>query len=219
VTDSKVTDFYDEAYFKRQSQDGLIQGKANAFMFEPFIKPTDNVLDFGCGGGFLLASLPGRSRIGVEINEHAAANARQMGLDRVLSRTEDAPSDWADVVMSSHALEHVEEPMATLRDLKRILRPGGVMIIVTPYDAVSMAYSDNDPDRHLFGWSPSNLGNLARAAGLTVLEAKEIKHRWPPGWAFIWKTFGPTIFHFTAKLCARIRRNRMQIRLVARKPV
>ena len=68
MTSTKITDFYDQAYFDRQARDGLIQGKANVFMFEEFIRPTDNVLDFGCGGGFLLAAITAKARIGVEIN-------------------------------------------------------------------------------------------------------------------------------------------------------
>lgn len=218
MSGSEITNFYDQAYFSRQSREGAIQGKANLFMFEPFVRPTDNVVDFGCGGGFLLASLTAGSRVGIEINEYAAANARQIGIEKVVSGTEEVSSASADVVISSHALEHVESPLATVRELVRILRPGGLMVIVTPYDSLSIAFSETDPDRHLFGWSPSNLGNLAKAAGLTVLESREIKHRWPPGWVFIWKNFGPAFFHLIAGLYARVRRNRTQIRMVARKP-
>jgi len=106
-----------------------------------------------------------------------------------------------------------------MRNFFRVLKPGGTLVVVTPYDDPRFAYREDDPDRHLYGWSPSNLGNLARAVGFEVHEAKEIRHRWPPKWNLILNYLGASAFHFACRLYGSLKRDRTQIRLVARKPL
>ena len=214
----KASDFYNDVYFRRQAPHGAIQAKANLFKFAGFVRPDSNLLDYGCGGGFLLAALKVKDRIGIEINPVAVAHANSIGISKVFTDTRPVPDAWADCVISNHALEHVEDPTKAMREFFRILKTGGNLVIVTPYDSVSTKYKEDDPDRHLFGWSPSNLGNLARVSGFDVIEATEIRHRWPPKWDLIWKYFGPSAFHFGSRIYGGLRRGRTQVRLVARKP-
>ena len=47
---------------------GEFGGKANLFKFKKYISKKDNVLDFGCGGGFLLNNLDCNYKAGIEIN-------------------------------------------------------------------------------------------------------------------------------------------------------
>lgn len=214
-----ASDFYDETYFKRQSPNGKIQGQANLFKFEEFITPAFNVVDFGCGGGFLLDAITAADKIGIEINPIAAACAKALGLTKVYPDTLAVDSSWADVVISNHALEHVEEPTKAFHEFNRILKPGGKLVVVTPYDKVSKRFDEADPDFHLFGWSPSNLGNLAKACGFKVHESEEIRHLWPPKWDVIWSRLGPAAFHASSRLYALLRTDRTQVRLVAEKPI
>jgi len=209
--------FYDADYFARQAQHGEIQARANLFKFAEFIKPGGNVLDFGCGGGFLLSALDAEDRIGIEINPTAIAHAKSIGIPNVFPDICQVADEWADYIVSDHAMEHVENPSNSMKEFFRVLKPGGTMVIVTPYDGVSTPYRENDPDRHLFGWSPSNLGNLGRSQGFKVIEAKEICHRWPPKWETIWRRLGPSAFHLTSQVYGRLRRDRTQVRLVATK--
>ncbi|MFC7697331.1 class I SAM-dependent methyltransferase [Bradyrhizobium sp. GCM10028915] len=210
-----AADFYDEKYFKRQAPHGKIQGQANLFKFEQFIAPDAKVLDFGCGGGFLLNAITAADKIGIEINPMAVASAKSLGVEKVYPDTSLVETGWADVIVSNHALEHVEEPSRVLREFQRILRPGGKLIIVTPYDSVSMRFREKDPDFHLHGWSPSNIGNLAKATGFRVIEAKELFHRWPPLWSVIWTKLGPGAFHVICWFYSLVSRKRTQVRLVA----
>lgn len=46
---------YNEDYFNWQKNIGLFGGWANSTKFEQYITKEDDVLDFGCGGGYLLA--------------------------------------------------------------------------------------------------------------------------------------------------------------------
>ena len=57
---------YDARYFAWQAPQGEFGGWANLTKFRKYIRNDDRVLDFGCGGGFLLKNLTCRKRVGVE---------------------------------------------------------------------------------------------------------------------------------------------------------
>ena len=67
---NKVVSHYQDDYFNKYQRDlGEFGGRANAFMFDQYITPADEVvLDFGCGGGFLLKNLHCSRKVGIEIN-------------------------------------------------------------------------------------------------------------------------------------------------------
>ena len=59
------------------------QGQFNLHFWRPHIAATDEVLDFGCGGGFLLRNLQAERKVGVEINPHARAFGQSQGTEIV----------------------------------------------------------------------------------------------------------------------------------------
>ncbi len=63
-----VSQHYDVDYFAWQKKIGLFGGKANSFKFARTVNKTDTVIDFGCGGGFLLKQLDCAEKIGIEPN-------------------------------------------------------------------------------------------------------------------------------------------------------
>ena len=67
-----VSAYYDADYFEWQKDIGLFGGWANAHKFRASVSKEDTVVDFGCGGGFLLAHLECKRRIGIEPNPIAA---------------------------------------------------------------------------------------------------------------------------------------------------
>lgn len=210
--------FYDEKYFLKQNSCGVIQGHLNAFKFREFTKNSRVLLDFGCGSGALLRSISqdGQILIGIEVNPAAIEYAQASGLE-VFTNLKNVVDEYVDTIISNHALEHVENPLETLREFLRILIPGGQLIVVVPCDKVSVPYRSNDPDMHLFSWSAGNLGNIVDVAGFEILEVGELKHRWPPKWQLVYKTVGPRFFHLICQACARIAPSRSQVRILARK--
>ena len=64
---------YDKKYFDWQKQVGVIGGYLNKFKFESQVKDTDVLMDFGCGGGYLLNNFNNAKKIGFEINKSALA--------------------------------------------------------------------------------------------------------------------------------------------------
>jgi 2-polyprenyl-3-methyl-5-hydroxy-6-metoxy-1,4-benzoquinol methylase len=118
---ASLSSYYDQSYFKHQKISGNFGGRAELVKFRDFIRPTDSVVDFGCGGGFLLTELVCGRRIGVEVNPAAQEHARQLGLSVTcdFSGIEDR---WADVVISNHALEHTLNPHLHLLEAYRVLK-------------------------------------------------------------------------------------------------
>jgi 2-polyprenyl-3-methyl-5-hydroxy-6-metoxy-1,4-benzoquinol methylase len=104
---------YNEKYWKYQAPIGEFGGWANLTKFTPFLNTEDVVLDFGCGGGFLLNQLPQRRKGGVEINPIARTNAMERGLV-IYASTAEVPDDEYTAIISNHALEHCLNPLEEL---------------------------------------------------------------------------------------------------------
>lgn len=207
--------YYNSAYFEWQREIGRITTKLTKHYFEPYIKSTDRVVDFGCGGGTLLASLNCATKTGVEINEHARAHAESLGV-KTVSSPQALLDASADVIVSSHALEHCHDPLSELKSLHPKLAPGGRIIFVTPYERY-VHYKPNDVNQHLFTWSPMNLGNLFTLAGFEVQESSIIRHRFPPGYQRLEKILPTAIMQLICTFWGYWYTDMQQVRCVGKK--
>jgi len=212
----RVSEHYDDKYFSWQESIGRFGGWANQTKFAEFISSESRVLDFGCGGGFLLKNLQCSKRIGIEINPAAAECAKRNDIE-VYGNVADVPDEYVDVIISDNALEHTLQPLQELKLLLGKLRLGGKIIFVVPCDSISFGYKPNDINRHLFSWSPMNLGNLFTEAGYSVIESRPYKHKWPPKYETIAKIGGRKLFDAACRIYARIERSWYQVRIVAEK--
>ena len=212
-----MTAFYDEAYFERQRRVGRFGATANRIKFEPYISPQHHVADFGCGGGFLLSGFSCKQKTGVEINPAAAAEARRNGLT-VFANVAEIDGERVDVFISDNALEHVVDPYAVVKEVHRALKPGGTAIFVVPCESNLMRFREDDPDQHIYSWSPGALGNLFKLAGFEVIESRPFIHRWPPKPELVEKLLGARGFHLAARLWGAMCLSIQQVRVVARKP-
>ena len=104
----------------------------------PLLTGHPRMLDVGSGGGELLyplTHLAGASAEGLEPNRGYAQHAREqrgMPLHEGFLR-EDAPvSGGYDLITVHHVLEHLDDPLATMRLLHRWLRPGGHLVVEVP---------------------------------------------------------------------------------------
>ena len=194
--------------------------------FKQFCDEQKDLLDFGCATGLFLRSLPARNRIGIEVNPHCLFEARKINLKSnimiQLHETLDSVEDeCVDVIISNHALEHVLNPLRELNHMNRVLRPGGNLIIVTPYDdfrsSQNKKFNPLDKDHHLFTWSPLNLGNLISEAGFYVKECNLCTSAWSPKIFWIKKSFGIQVFK-TACFLLSILKHRREVFCLAAKP-
>jgi len=207
---------YNEEYFDWQCSVGEFGGWANQTKFLEYIGSNSDVLDFGCGGGFLLSRLRCRKKVGVEVNPSAAEAAKSRGIE-VFNSVAEVPDEYVDVIISNNALEHTLQPLEELRSLHRKLREGGRTIFVVPCESISYHYKPNDINHHLYSWSPMCIGNLFTEAGFSVIESKPYIHKWPPKYRLIARLGGRSIFEIACRLYGRVERSWFQVRVIAEK--
>jgi SAM-dependent methyltransferase len=143
-------------------------------MYLPW-RPGGRLLDIGCGAGRQMALMGalGWAVEGVDFDPEAVATARASGLVvRQGSLAEQLYPDASfDAVLLSHVIEHVHEPLPLLREIRRILRPGGRLVVLTPNAGglgrrlYGAAWRGLEPPRHLTVLSPRALRLLLAAAG------------------------------------------------------
>lgn len=96
------------------------------------------VLDIACGEGYGTAALAGagaRSVLGVDVSREICKHAdRRYGVKTVVGSGDDIPlaSESIDVIVSFETIEHLTEPERFLDECRRVLAPGGKLIISTP---------------------------------------------------------------------------------------
>lgn len=209
---------YDATYFGWQDSVGNVGAVLNRRKFAPYVKKSDTVLDFGCGNGALLATLPGREKIGVDVGEEARAAASSRGLT-VYATVADVPAGSVDVAISNSALEHVERPLDELRLIYQALRPGGIAVLVVPIDAWQRqrVYDSADPNHHLYTWTPLSFGNLLADADFAVESCRVYTHAWRRKFMLIHGRVPRPLYNLAAWLLAVGLRSR-QIHAVGRRP-
>jgi 2-polyprenyl-3-methyl-5-hydroxy-6-metoxy-1,4-benzoquinol methylase len=105
-------------------------------LIQKYASGTD-LLDVGCAQGFFLfnASKAGYTTKGVEMSQDAVAYARkEFGLDVEAKPFEELrfAENHFDVVTLWQVLEHVPYPLMMLKEVHRILKPGGLLVVSTP---------------------------------------------------------------------------------------
>ena len=126
-------------------------------ILERHVQPDDTCLDVGCGDGRAAGVWVrdrGATYVGVDISPEATAQAAAIGLDaRVIDDASRLPfGDGAfDSVVCLEVLEHLFEPQHALREIRRVLKPGGALILTVP----NVAYWRRRVDMFCFGrWNP-----------------------------------------------------------------
>lgn len=147
------------------------------------IPPDGRVLEIGCATGEELAFLRdegGWEVAGVEMSPYAAELARRRGIEVVTGNLEDGAfaNQTFDFVFMKYVLEHLPDPIATLREIARLLVPGGHLWIWTN-NAESLEsrlfgkyWRSYDVPRHLVIFSPTTLGRALALAGFSVSSLK-----------------------------------------------
>ena len=141
-----------------------------------------NLLDVGCGGGSYLYRVKswGWNAYGVEPSAAGAAQGRSLGLNVFQGHIEEAafPDSFFDVVRLNHVLEHLTDPSRTFCEIKRILKPDGLVYLTVP-NTLSLnfwLFGQNwyglDAPRHVISYCPRALRFLCDATGFEIVEIR-----------------------------------------------
>ncbi|MDP2653123.1 MAG: methyltransferase domain-containing protein [Candidatus Omnitrophota bacterium] len=140
------------------------------------LKGTDTgarILDVGCSGGTMIRFLLDkgfRDITGIDVSEEAVEGCRRKGLTQVHcmdGENPDFPDGTFDEVIASDVLEHLPRDRNALESWRRLLKPGGRLILFVP--AFRFLWSKHDEVNHHFRrYHRKELLGLLKEAGFTV---------------------------------------------------
>lgn len=105
--------------------------------FNRWVKPSDTVLDLGCGYGEFINNVVAGRKLAMDLNPDSPKHLRQdvEFIHQDCSTTWPLPDNSLDIVFTSNFFEHLpdkERLNLTLREILRCLKPGGRLIAVGP---------------------------------------------------------------------------------------
>jgi SAM-dependent methyltransferase len=121
-----------------------------ADVIEREVPPGSRIIDFGSGTGATAVLLRNRGyQVAIaEISVTALESCRRRGVPVIDLRTDSLPERAADCVLLGDVLEHVENDAALLREVRKALLPGGLIVVTVP--AYMFLWSGEDHvSRHL----------------------------------------------------------------------
>jgi 2-polyprenyl-3-methyl-5-hydroxy-6-metoxy-1,4-benzoquinol methylase len=183
MSEKELSDYYPDDYWggPEPTEKWIASSQSDKTSFLAACGLTGGrILDIGCGSGFFLRTLDPHKwdRFGVELGEVAAEAAeRALGRGRVslgtLIQSIQADSSF-DVVTFWSSLEHTNEPRANLREARRIIKPGGTLIVQLPNAASYQSrffggdWFALDAPRHRYHFSLSTLDRLLSETGFQI---------------------------------------------------
>ena len=141
------------------------------------VRPGGAIADLGCSTGYLLedlrAAYPQARLLGVDLVAPGLQKAHGLVPEVRLLRADVCAlplSDGSvDAVVSANLLEHVPDDLQALREAHRVLRPGGLAVVVIPAGPRTYDYYDRFLG-HERRYGKGEMAGKARAAGFEVLE-------------------------------------------------
>jgi hypothetical protein len=175
--------------------------RMRAEAIQAFVQPGDYILELG------MAELSA---------ELAAAKSFASGIESI--------AEWSqlsaiDVAICDHVLEYTVDPIEPLTALKKILKPGGKLIVCTLYDPAFRRPRLKGPVDHYYSWNVQTLGNLLincgfefRSGNVLRVPNAQFARRCVERWRL-----GETGFRFVARFSQWFCPD-LEVRLVARRP-
>lgn len=154
-------------------------------LIDGFFAPGKKMLDVGSGAGFFLKVVEekGWKAEGIEISKMASDYANEiLGVNVHNSKLEDAKfsSENYDLVTLLDTIEHLTDPLRTLKEIYRVLKNDGLIIVSTP-DIKSLSrtflgkhWSILSPGEHLYNFSTKTLSLMLSKANFKVLGIRNL---------------------------------------------
>lgn len=131
------------------------------------------LLDIGCG------TKPWQSTFADHVDAHIGADHAStlhgLGSVDVVCDAYSVPLEDSsvDTILLTEVLEHLERPLAAVAECARLLRPGGHLILTTPF-----SWPLHEEPRDFYRFTPHGLRHLAEHAGLEVVELHALSGIW-----------------------------------------
>ncbi len=145
-------------------------------------RQTNRLLDVGCGAGSLLQAAHdnGWDAQGIDVSASAVSYARNLGFEVFHGELSEAKlaNGQFDVITAVEILEHLFDPVATVNEIHRLLRPGGLFWLTTPNcrslaaRLMGLGWRVVSPPEHLQLFSVEGLRTLLFRAGFTEVQLK-----------------------------------------------
>lgn len=149
----------------------LARARASIKQFFQGIRKNSKILEYGCGLGQNIYGLD--NAVGYDISNFALDFCRKKGI-KVTNNLNKIDNEGFDIVLCCAVLEHVEEPLKTLKTIYSKLKKGGKLILVLPIDKWDKP-NINDVNQHLYCWNFNTITNLLVRAKFIPLRYKIIR--------------------------------------------
>ena len=198
LTGQALLDVYNETYWKsdnpkergyadyaKESALYLKTYRKRMKLVSKWLPKAGRILDVGCAAGYFLqvAQQHGHDVHGVELSEAIAKQAiDSLGPERVFNGfLDDAATarNWQDqsfdLVTIWDVIEHVPEPQSLLASIKKLIKPGGKLLLETQNVDSKLAnrlgkrWHHYKHDEHLYHFNPSTISKLLSDCGYNVL--------------------------------------------------
>lgn len=199
----QMVEKYDiESYYSESNPVIRYIEKRRVSLVLKLLSPQENekIFEVGCGAGHVLQGVSVGQLYGIDLSERMLSLARKRLGDKVeLKKCNagkiDYPDDFFDKIICTEVLEHTLDPIAVLREIKRVARAGGTVVLSIPNEAlidrlkqifmktgVFKILFKNIPEKnewHLHSFSLPVLRSMTRGL-LEELEVKAIPNRLVP---------------------------------------
>lgn len=187
-TENEISEYYPPAYHGESGKrfHFIIEKMVHYFRkriaekIDSYFQVSGRILEVGTGRGTLLSEMAkkGWISIGTENSKKLVKEVTDtLGVRVFLApNLQDCkfPDNYFDVVICYHVLEHLPDPFTTLKEIHRIIHPGGLLITTVPnFDGFTARFSKShwfgiDVPRHLFHFTPKTLENALSRIGFQI---------------------------------------------------
>jgi ubiquinone/menaquinone biosynthesis C-methylase UbiE len=118
-------------YLDRHRKAQMVESIMQSFLGGPVA--GYRVLDIGCGNGDISTYFARRNeQFGVDVSDRRKEANHNFRFSVVDSERLPYPDGYFDIVMSHHVIEHVEDQDLHLAEIRRVLKPSGIVYLATP---------------------------------------------------------------------------------------
>lgn len=196
-------------YWWNRGRQHLVLGLIKRYSGRKLPDPGYKILDVGCAAGGTLQFLQPWGEVwGLDCSAEAIALCRAWGqpAERLVQADatflEPFASDTFNLVTAVEILEHLKQPETALASIRRVLKPGGLLILTVPAD--QRLWSERDQRlAHQHRYTVKELALAVSGAGFEVLKASYANafYYWPYRWLLAFRR------RFQREAVPRIRTN------------